>query len=313
MRRLLDDDQYLKIRFTKGLHKCTKVLDSIVSSVSLLCALQTSLLREQLPWSDVYIMAMNGQLDQSDFVEAILSSLKKASSDVALRAFDATVPFHEILPKLASLHEALKSMLVDRQEKRIDNLRSGHNLQHSNLRTTIVAQKVKLSQQAATLTEEEVRYTEILDSVHGVLASNFHCSLIDPKGMFPAEVMVYDTLLTHRNVFFSRPRFAVERALSQPMDYLGHDVNDPDEISAKRPAVSICYEMYLECGGMINAADLWSAFWTVCNPQGEDEDTEKPKHMALFERTLAELKYLGTIRHSRKKQDHIAKLTWKGL
>lgn len=34
---------------------------------------------------------------------------------------------------------------------------------------------------------------------------------------------------------------------------------------------------------------------------------------ALFSRALAELKYMGMIRNSRKKADHIAKLSWKGL
>ena len=34
---------------------------------------------------------------------------------------------------------------------------------------------------------------------------------------------------------------------------------------------------------------------------------------ALFSRALAELKYLGMIKNSRKKADHLAKLSWIGL
>ena len=34
---------------------------------------------------------------------------------------------------------------------------------------------------------------------------------------------------------------------------------------------------------------------------------------ALFSRSLAELKYMGMIKNSRKKADHLAKLSWKGL
>jgi hypothetical protein len=33
----------------------------------------------------------------------------------------------------------------------------------------------------------------------------------------------------------------------------------------------------------------------------------------LFERALAELKYLGLIKGTRKKTDHIAKAAWRGL
>ena len=34
---------------------------------------------------------------------------------------------------------------------------------------------------------------------------------------------------------------------------------------------------------------------------------------ALFYQGLAELGFLGFIKHSKKKTDHVAKLAWKGL
>ena len=34
---------------------------------------------------------------------------------------------------------------------------------------------------------------------------------------------------------------------------------------------------------------------------------------ALFQRALAELKYLGLLRPTKKKTDHVAKVMWKGL
>lgn len=36
-------------------------------------------------------------------------------------------------------------------------------------------------------------------------------------------------------------------------------------------------------------------------------------YRALFSQALAELKYLGMIKSSRKKADHLTKLAWKGL
>lgn len=36
-------------------------------------------------------------------------------------------------------------------------------------------------------------------------------------------------------------------------------------------------------------------------------------YRALFSQALAELKYLGMIKSSRKKADHLVKLAWKGL
>ena len=34
---------------------------------------------------------------------------------------------------------------------------------------------------------------------------------------------------------------------------------------------------------------------------------------SLFQRALAELKFLGLLKPSRKKSDHVAKMMWKGL
>ena len=34
---------------------------------------------------------------------------------------------------------------------------------------------------------------------------------------------------------------------------------------------------------------------------------------ALFSQALSELKYMGMIKNSRKKADHLVKLSWKGL
>lgn len=80
-------------------------------------------------------------------------------------------------------------------------------------------------------------------------------------------------------------------------------------MSATQPATAILYQLYLESGAVINTADLWSAFWTIVGEDGvEDEEAEQRRVLALFSRALAELKYLGMVKNSLKKPDHLAKL-----
>ena len=45
-----------------------------------------------------------------------------------------------------------------------------------------------------------------------------------------------------------------------------------------------------------------------CSSQKTNEEAR-----ALFSRALAELKHMGMVKNSRKKADHLAKLSWKGL
>jgi len=60
---------------------------------------------------------------------------------------------------------------------------------------------------------------------------------------------------------------------------------------------------------LINVSDLWSAFHAIVGDQYDGEHAA----MALFLRSLAELKYMAYVKQSRKKTDHLAKLGWKGL
>lgn len=99
------------------------------------------------------------------------------------------------------------------------------------------------------------------------------------------------------------------------------------------------YQLHVESGAVINVADLWSAFYSIMGKEDcEDEEADQQSVLyvcfpfcvrihegllfellanlffrALFSRGLAELKYIGMIRSSRKKADHLTKLLWKGL
>ena len=41
-------------------------------------------------------------------------------------------------------------------------------------------------------------------------------------------------------------------------------------MSASNPSTSILYKLYTESGGLINLADLWSAYNAVIDPEGKD-------------------------------------------
>jgi origin recognition complex subunit 3 len=78
-----------------------------------------------------------------------------------------------------------------------------------------------------------------------------------------------------------KPRFAIERALSTPHDYLNCTccASGPGVgLSPTHPSASILYQLYLECGVLINTADLWSAFQhMVCGEDGQDCDADTAK------------------------------------
>jgi len=314
LRELLNDDE--------GLHECVvaelddnrRALREIFSATDLLLRMQSCpTCKTNASWSEMYIQAMSGQLAGSAILEEIFSSFKKLPSDMMERLLhdlaeaaptsDLVEIVNEIQPLISNLEDSKP-------------LRSQYDVHHETLRTTVVAQKVSLSKNTSVLSPEDVVYTKIVDRACAELLDYFQKTLINPQDLFLSEVLMYDLKSPHREVFTPRPRFAIERALSSPHDYLGCDCCGGADggLSATQPATAILYQLYLESGSLINAADLWSAFGTIVGVEGtEDEDVEQQKALALFSRALADLKHLGMIKNSKKKADHLAKLAWKGL
>ncbi|KAI1637403.1 origin recognition complex subunit 3 N-terminus-domain-containing protein [Biscogniauxia mediterranea] len=248
-------------------------------------------------------------VDSTSFLTRVLDAVKDGDSSLGL---DACVE------ELANTVTILSGILADTKQLQRDSEEQGHVLrskysgQNKILRATVVAQKVQLSHDAATLTEEDKSYTALIDRLMEHLQPLLR---INGAGDMPYnEIWLYDAKTPYRDVFVPRPRTVVERALSRPHDYLGCSCckSRGDQLMPTLPAAAILYQLYLETGSLINSADLWSAFFAIVgedNEEGLDERTA----LVLFYRALAEMRAAGFVKQSRKKADHIAKLAWKGL
>lgn len=102
------------------------------------------------------------------------------------------------------------------------------------------------------------------------------------------------------------------------------------------PDICIVYKLHLEAGKMINLYDWLQAYLSIVDP-AEVEDEEKrvvsPElqypfsafhykfyvcfaltlfKRARFTQAIAELEFLGFIKSSKRKTDHVNRLTWGG-
>lgn len=185
-------------------------------------------------------------------------------------------------------------------------LRSSYSGHLKVTRTTVIAQRVQLSRGTATLSEQDKKFTFIVDEVLKILGTAIH---VPPLGqVFLSESWTYDSISPSRDIFIPRPRPIFERSLGRPHDYLGCECckDGSGGIQATLPATAILYQLYLETGSLINVADLWSAFHGTVGQEEEDER----KVLVSFYRGLAEMRALGFVKASKKKADHIAKLKW---
>ncbi|KAI9172056.1 Origin recognition complex subunit 3 [Paramyrothecium foliicola] len=201
--------------------------------------------------------------------------------------------------------QKLEELITSTSDKGI-SLRSKYNGQSKVMRTTVIAQKVQLSQDSASYRDEDKLFSDIVDNVTQLITS---IAPVPPaSSILFSECWVYDSKSPLRDVFVPRPQSVFERSFSHPHDYLACSCCKEADgaMPASWPSTSILYRMYLETGNLINVADLWSAFQAVVC----DECKDDRQALVMFYKGLSELRSLGFVKPTKKKADHIAKLKW---
>lgn len=340
VRSLLDDDAYLLAEQQRTAVKVTAKWETqLLRSLSLLDA--SGLLQEN--FITTYTNAIDDGIDLQSDESGILDAMKRMSPDdvssLLQRLLDTirngnrdlgmsgwasedknfVQTLSDMLEQLASLQS--QTQLTGKP------LRSQYSTQTKLLRTTVVAQKVQLSRDETSLSEEDKAFTELVDALVRSLAAEISCQ--PANAILFHELWMYESISPHKDVFIPRPGAIIERALSKPHDYLACACcSTADGNAATLPATSILYHLYGEAGALVNVADLWSAFYALVG-RGDDEDEDpksKPKtkstksrgedgfdertSLALFYQGLAELKAMGFVKPTKKRADHIARLKW---
>jgi origin recognition complex subunit 3 len=276
---------------------------------------------------ELYMTTFEGQISESGYLRNILDSIKRMTpeelvvfiqtiydtiqgnsrdTDVDERIEDDSV----IAAAILEISTQISKVLKEAQESG-KSVRSSYVIHSKGLRTTVIAQRVQLSYENSTLSDQDKAFTILVDRLSDTLVDYF--TLPNPQDMFLNETWLYDTTIRHRSVFQPRPRAAIERALSAPYDYINCTCCESVEgLSSTHPATAILYQMYLETGSLINIYDLWSAFFEMLSG-GEEHQVDERDALVLFYRALADLKSLGMVKQSKKKTDHLAKVAWKGL
>lgn len=152
-------------------------------------------------------------------------------------------------------------------------------------------------------------YERVRETVISDLCQYFRETVTLPSSWTLCEVFVFDDVAAVRRRIVGAPRVALQTALADPARYLQCEccqlTSDSGSISATMPDLCIVYKLHLECGPMINVFDWLQSFQAIIGADAIDDVLQ-----ARFARAVAELQFLGFIRPTRRKTDHVARLTW---
>ncbi|KKA20761.1 Uncharacterized protein T310_5211 [Rasamsonia emersonii CBS 393.64] len=312
VRNLLSDDKFLFDEVMKNLETCLYKMGSLFRTVKTILTIQRVLkLPRVSSATELTLQAVAGELRNSSMVQDVLVAMKKLDSEGLSTFLTALQSCEGNVPDFQGYQEEL-AVLVKSQGS-AGPLRSKYDDQNATVKTTIFEQRVNLSRTQTQLSEQDTQYTKLVERCYEALDEYLAQNLINPQELFLNEIFVFDLKKPLKDTFVPRARFAIERALSSPFDYL---ISASDKVeghlSARQPETAILYQLYLESGSLVNIYDLWRAFYTITGGE-EGESCDERSALMLFYRALSELKALGMVKGSRKKIDHVSKSAWRGL
>uniref|UniRef100_A0A7N6ALK3 Origin recognition complex subunit 3 n=1 Tax=Anabas testudineus TaxID=64144 RepID=A0A7N6ALK3_ANATE len=154
------------------------------------------------------------------------------------------------------------------------------------------------SRRSKKLSPFEVLRNEALDFIDDLVKKH----LSPPESHTLNEVCYYSSSATVRRHLNATPRTCIQAALSSPYYYLQNEnlKTEDGSVSNAAPDICIAYKLHLECGRLINLCD-----WLEVSNYSAYKN-------ARFIRAVSELEFLGFIKSTKQKTDHVARLTWGG-
>lgn len=331
--RLLADDRYCENLLKAGRHAEAAALVSSDTELARFVQIQVRSGRDRLrnvcgavdlihvlhtgkeTWTDIYVRAMNGDLSQPEALDGCLDVLRVLNKREILLSITRLSSCAQIPDQLRTACSQLQQFCSDSPDQ---DIRSLNQLSNAGVTTTVIGQKVELAKAPAALSIAETKFADLVRDAIDLLAAHLTEMLKSPRLMPLHEVLLYEAGSPYRHSHHPRPRHAIERGLSTPSHYLmlgGSGLNPQSGPEPSWPAIALLHQLHLEAGALINVGDMWIAYCTVMSTDEHEEmdDDRRKTLLALFTRALAELRYLGIIKPTTRKNDQYAKVFSQGL
>ncbi|KAF9901848.1 Origin recognition complex subunit 3 [Linnemannia zychae] len=192
-------------------------------------------------------------------------------------------------------------------------------------------------------------YTLLVKEIDETITRFFRTYLVCHTSKPLNEIYYYSQVTVQQKAFLPQPRFSIQTALGQPEVYLNCDCCRPptdnmgqslaDMVLPAQHDTCILYKLYVECGRMINMYDWFTAFGMILERGEKSSSVEEPlakkrggrggkaktkagvntnkldqkEVQARFISGVAELQFMGFIKSTSRKTDHVMRLTWGNI
>ncbi|KAF6022746.1 ORC3 [Bugula neritina] len=260
---------------------------------------------------EVYYSVLNGNFNaalEEDF--KLFSVLSRNALQEQLTAILEIMSDCPVESDVSSLRNVLDKL------SNFEELLEKSELNSAANKTSLVGKKMDMYTLRKTLQQQRPKHVTLFEEIRGeavdALRSFFHNEVVHFKKLPLHELFYYDDIKTLKSAVNALPRVALFTALSKPHVYL-HDVpklESSQSVTSQLPDTSVAFKLHMECSTMINIYDWMQAFLSV----HEGDDSKGEQHLkqlcSRFSHSAAEMQLLGLIKSTKRKTDHVTRLTW---
>ncbi|XP_040580998.1 origin recognition complex subunit 3 [Lepeophtheirus salmonis] len=320
---LIDDDEFraclkkclkqLEVS-TNGFNKAVEIMHAIVMNLQrnpigkYLHTAYLSALSEEFCETSEYkeVFQLLGFLEQTDLQKIINKIVEVAKDDDNLeRSLRTHLTSLKNLKNNETPEEIIfKSSSPEKIDKPIEfKTRLSRTQWQENLKENMMKERKKIAS-----VYEGIR-SDVLSCLHHYFIEN-----LKPPTTLPFhEVKFFNNSASVKRHLIGDHRLSIQAALSYPGDYLENEdlmKVEKFEIPPILPDISIAFKLYSECGKLINLYDWLQCWLSVIKGENEKDEGNDNVLQARFSQAVAELQFLGFIKSSRRKTDHVSRLTW---
>nr|XP_002121235.3 origin recognition complex subunit 3 [Ciona intestinalis] len=154
------------------------------------------------------------------------------------------------------------------------------------------------------------KFEKLQEAIINYLKGFFEFNLRPVVALPLHEAFYFDDTMTIKQHKMAAPRFAIQKALSDPGHYLNLQSISEDIATPEMPDICIAYKLHTESASIINLYDWMTAFHTIVHSSEETCSEIDEITQARFIRAVSELQLLGFIKPTKRKTDHVQRLTW---
>uniref|UniRef100_A0A8C5FX32 Origin recognition complex subunit 3 n=1 Tax=Gadus morhua TaxID=8049 RepID=A0A8C5FX32_GADMO len=299
---LLTSDQHMKEtckKLLKDLYKYHKNYYPVLRCLhALTCSLPRVPLGKQI--RELHITCLEGNVWEREEYRSAMQLLRMLAKEELLRQLRGCQDILKLCrsTKMRASLERLQELL-DQFERMTSPAKSMEKKTDLfQLQKTLL--EMKETRRTKKLSGFEILRNEALDFIDALVRSH----LVPPETQPLHEVCYYSSSALLRRHLNATPRTSIQTALSSPYHYLQNDalLTEDGGVSNAAPDLCIVHKLHLECGRLINLYD-----WLEVSRGGNHGDI-----YARFIQAVSELQFLGFIKSTKQKTDHVARLTWGG-